>query len=88
MESVVTHGACRDLYSHDPDVHDVVVLPNFLDGHPPKYFPLIFGPISQSPLNIRVQGLVSSGLNDVHPVIDLETLETFEIKSGRINCFS
>ena len=85
MESV-SQDSPRVLSAHDPDIHGVVdvLLPNLLNGRPPEYFPLVFGicPIYPFPLNIGVQGLVSSGLNYVHSVVDLET---FEIKSDRIN---
>ena len=73
MERVVGQGGYRVLSSHDPDIHGVGVLPHLLNGHPPEHFPLIFRrcPISQSPLNMMVEGLVSSGLNDIHSIVDL-----------------
>ena len=83
MESVVSKGAYRVLSSHDPDVHGVVVvLPHLLNGHPPEHFPLIFRgcPISQSPLNMKVQGLLSSGLDYIHSIVDLETGRIFPRK--------
>ena len=74
MESLVSQGTHRLLSSHDPDIHLVVLLPLLLDGDPPEYFPLIAVgviQIAQSPLNIRIQGLVSSGLDDIQSIVDL-----------------
>ena len=87
MESVVIKDPHCLLSSHDPNIHGVVVLlPDLLNGRLPEYFPLIFGlcPIYPFPLSVTVQGSVSSGLNYVQSVVDLEILE---IRSGRINCF-
>ena len=74
MERVVCQGAYRLLSSHDPDIHLVVLLPHLLDGDPPEYFPLIVGviQIAQPPLNIKIQGLLSSGLDDIQSIANLK----------------
>ena len=72
MESVVSQGLECLLSSHDPDIHGVVLLLHLLNSDPPEHTRLVVC-LDQSPLSldIKVRGLVSSGLNDIQSVPDL-----------------